>query len=436
MRKRPNWLLFGLGVSIVFCLALTDGTIYPLGTLRTVFLQRDGGNTLTGDTFNIANGAADDFTLLKGDGAGLDGDVIIKTQSTADNSLIVLDNDSTAGPQFKQNGTQVGAFTGVTTIFGGKSVFALAQGFKFTSTVPHYIVSEDLRLVQDFSGGIVLPITFTISEHTITGNPSARLGSDGTTDMSSSLRVQGASVYYADPATVLGYGPKVDVFSAEATGPGTNFIAGDGGIQSNDVVSIRTTDATKAVAKFVRGTIVEWRIDSVGDWVDVAGGNLVDTVDVGAHTHVGGGSNGAALGTASVGATQITDTLCLASVFTTATAPSVVATSYSAFGDTGSLLNGATESTQQVLYLGAVLAHSLRVKVSVAPAGVTSWAVTLRDDGVDTALTCTITGAATTCADTTNAPSIGAGSLMTLKIVPAGGVPAATSMYISACTGQ
>jgi len=434
MRKhRRGIVVCLLAGAAILCLGLTETATYPLSTLRTIFLQRDGGNTLTGDTFTIANGAADNFTLQKTDGAGApDGDMILKTDSTGNNSQIILDNDSPAGPQFRQAGVQVGQFAAVNPLNVGQQAF-LVNALKLTRGGTQYLVAENLIISPDFTGTVFAP-SVTVTAHSITGNPEAKLGSNST-DVASSLRVQGASVYYADPATVFGYGPKVDVFSAEATGPGTNFIAGDAGLQVDSEVSIRDTDATKAIVKFIRGTTIEWRIDSSANWVDVGTGNLVDGVDVGAHTHVGGGSNGANLGTDSVGATQIADSLCLGVSLTLVATPSATVTSYAPVGDSGGGLGSVVESSTQLFYGGPMTMHSLRAKVDTAPGVSKSWAITLRDDGADTSLTCTISGTATTCADTTHFPAIGAGSLLNWKIVPTS-TPVAVDIDISVCTGQ
>ena len=60
-----------------------------------------------------------------------------------------------------------------------------------------------------------------------------------------------------------------------------------------------------------------------------------------------------------------------------------------------------------------------------APGAGKSYAFTLRVNGVDSSLTCTISDANTTARDTTNSVSVTAGDLVTLKCVPSG-TPAAT----------
>lgn len=65
---------------------------------------------------------------------------------------------------------------------------------------------------------------------------------------------------------------------------------------------------------------------------------------------------------------------------------------------------------------------SLRVKLSGAPGtggSGKSYTFTLRKNGVDTALTCTITDTATTGSDTTHSVSFSAGDIITLGITPA-----------------
>lgn len=59
----------------------------------------------------------------------------------------------------------------------------------------------------------------------------------------------------------------------------------------------------------------------------------------------------------------------------------------------------------------------LSVELSAAPAGVQSYAFTLMVNGSPSALTCTVTGAATTASDTTHSVSITAGNLIDIKVV-------------------
>ena len=83
--------------------------------------------------------------------------------------------------------------------------------------------------------------------------------------------------------------------------------------------------------------------------------------------------------------------------------------------------------------------HTLAVTVDIAPgAGNDAWIVTLRDDAGNTALTCTIDEAATSC--TSAGPvSVGAGSLMNILVDSSGGAAdptAAAVMRVTLCRGQ
>lgn len=78
----------------------------------------------------------------------------------------------------------------------------------------------------------------------------------------------------------------------------------------------------------------------------------------------------------------------------------------------------------------------LRVEVSTAPdngAGTQTRAVTLRDDGADTMMTCTISETATSCEFTASAVRVASGSRLTWEIVNAATPAAATNMWIRAC---
>lgn len=62
----------------------------------------------------------------------------------------------------------------------------------------------------------------------------------------------------------------------------------------------------------------------------------------------------------------------------------------------------------------------LYVEVSAAPAGVASYQVNLFKNGAASGITCTITGAATTCNDPSNTVSLVADDLVTIQTVPSG----------------
>ncbi len=79
--------------------------------------------------------------------------------------------------------------------------------------------------------------------------------------------------------------------------------------------------------------------------------------------------------------------------------------------------------------------HSLRCDVATAPgAGNDPWAVTIRDDGGDTTVTCTIDETATSCADSTNSAVVAAGSLVNFDISSAGGDADPTANALITCS--
>ncbi len=66
-------------------------------------------------------------------------------------------------------------------------------------------------------------------------------------------------------------------------------------------------------------------------------------------------------------------------------------------------------------------AQALAIKLTAAPSGSHSRQFTLRDDGADTAVTCTISGSATTCNSGAATATIAAGSDLSFKIVTTDG---------------
>lgn len=102
----------------------------------------------------------------------------------------------------------------------------------------------------------------------------------------------------------------------------------------------------------------------------------------------------------------------------------------------------ATEAAEDMFMVPiAMTARNLRAEVDVAPgAGDDQWTITLRDDAGSTTLTCTIDEANTSCTDTTNAPSIAAGSKLDILVGSnAEGAPAdpaaAAALTVSFCLG-
>jgi hypothetical protein len=89
--------------------------------------------------------------------------------------------------------------------------------------------------------------------------------------------------------------------------------------------------------------------------------------------------------------------------------------------DNGQVIGKAntTESAvqEQVLFGGTVNAIRIRLNAAAGAAG-TGYTFTLRKNGVDTAVTCSITGTATTCTDTAHSASFSAGDLFSISAVP------------------
>lgn len=207
----------------------------------------------------------------------------------------------------------------------------------------------------------------------------------------------------------------------------------------NRAWEINQTKAARGVMQWGLLGVTQWVLNATGDFTDSVGGNLFDTVDVGSHTHVGGGSNGAALGTGSVGATQLVDTTCTGVTVSPATSDSAAATRYFGFDLLGA---GpvATEADVQFYKTptGSVVYHSMRVFTTTAPdngGGTQSWVITLRDDGADTALSCTISETAQDCTDA-DSTTPGNGSLMTISVAPSGTPTLSSAMLVMICTGS
>jgi hypothetical protein len=81
----------------------------------------------------------------------------------------------------------------------------------------------------------------------------------------------------------------------------------------------------------------------------------------------------------------------------------------------------AVESDMEMLSPNAsISAKDLAVKTSVAPGIGNSVTVTVRDDAVDTTVTCTVSGLATTCSSGAASATIAAGSRISLKLTSTG----------------
>lgn len=117
-------------------------------------------------------------------------------------------------------------------------------------------------------------------------------------------------------------------------------------------------------------------------------------------------------------------------VLTSAIGPNTGATNWSSIGGgTASAVNfNTTEPPSQVIVPCVGTLSNLYCLISTAPGAAKSWTFTLVKNGVDTGLTCQISGAAAVTAnDTVNTVAVVAGDTLSLKIVPAG-TPSAVGM--------
>lgn len=87
---------------------------------------------------------------------------------------------------------------------------------------------------------------------------------------------------------------------------------------------------------------------------------------------------------------------------------------------------GAAGASERPLSIGtrAGTLRALYCNLGTAPGGVATVVVTVRVAAADSALTCTITGAATSCNDTSHTPSVSAGQSLSVKAVSSAGTAA------------
>lgn len=81
---------------------------------------------------------------------------------------------------------------------------------------------------------------------------------------------------------------------------------------------------------------------------------------------------------------------------------------------------GDSEAAINMVMPVAGTAKNLYVDLTAVPGVGNSWAMTLRKNGADTALTCTISGLSTTCTDTSNTVSIAVGDLLAIAATETG----------------
>lgn len=95
-----------------------------------------------------------------------------------------------------------------------------------------------------------------------------------------------------------------------------------------------------------------------------------------------------------------------------------------------------TEANVDVAAPSALTVTNLQVSVSAAPGAGNSYAITFRDAGSDTAVTCTISGAsATSCSDLTHSVNVAQGDLIDWKIVSAGTIVTTPTLTITSNNG-
>lgn len=110
------------------------------------------------------------------------------------------------------------------------------------------------------------------------------------------------------------------------------------------------------------------------------------------------------------------------------TATSTTATRFVAFASQSG--PAATENQRNGLIPFSGQVSTLRIELSGAPdtgAGTQSYQFTVRVDKADTAIICTVSETATSCADTTNVVSVTAGQELSLEITPSASAPTARS---------
>ncbi len=82
--------------------------------------------------------------------------------------------------------------------------------------------------------------------------------------------------------------------------------------------------------------------------------------------------------------------------------------------------SGTERLVQNIMPTGGTV-NSFYVFIETAPGGAASWTFTLRKNGVDTAVTCTVAGTAQICSDTAHSAAYVAGDLVSVRESSAGG---------------
>jgi len=87
------------------------------------------------------------------------------------------------------------------------------------------------------------------------------------------------------------------------------------------------------------------------------------------------------------------------------------------------MIGGADATTYTV--------SSFRARIATAPGASKSWVFTVRKNGANTTMTCTITGAATQCATTANSFSVTAGDLLSVQVAAVSGPAGTAGVFVT-----
>jgi hypothetical protein len=79
----------------------------------------------------------------------------------------------------------------------------------------------------------------------------------------------------------------------------------------------------------------------------------------------------------------------------------------------------AEDDVQQVVTVAGTI-DSLHIRLTTAPGLGRSYAFAARRNGVDTALSCTVSGSEQSCADTTSTAAFASGDLLSIRVTPIG----------------
>ena len=93
---------------------------------------------------------------------------------------------------------------------------------------------------------------------------------------------------------------------------------------------------------------------------------------------------------------------------------------------------GTTEiSVQQSMPVAGTVMH-FYASVQTPPPGIAAWIFTVRKNGADTAVSCTITGAQLSCSDNVNTASFAAGDLISVRVLSLNNPPNSPGQWTAA----